>query len=1252
MKNLDMNLSYWYELQDKGSDFFLSLDDPTELESLFPTVLLPIDVDKGGALTYDLKEWKSFDVKNAIYRMGKENSRFNFWIPLYVGLRFQLRTCLCKNYMGYQIFTYKKKHPSQSDRKEEKASFGSWIFDAPNDMFDAKGLLKKNIQSEIASNDIAFISSVLLSKDTARQVLFYWGKCPRNYNGYAVRLIVAEINGEIHCNFDMSTNRQKKLLKTLDLEDEKRRVSIEHGLGFMLTNSFQASRQEKRFSTMPQAGGVLYTPTLYKGNNEVASATLVFYGGGQISGGGLALNEISSITRSWGLKLETVVRLILEKDRMSRDTRRILGASVRAAIGSIMSRNGSHNLGSHVLAALADNVGTMPDDKVLYQYIQHRMDYIATATTDFPAWRQPTMFLGSMMKTFLSQRHLLDNIAGSEGLRAWKFQGRNANKRGDVATIKFHIRKNENGRIVELLKYDCDGGKMLLDGDVSIAVPGGTVGQHAFFTIIENVIRNAAKHDWSSPPLKTRKIKFRGKDIIGNLEVFIDFKDIPEEGNVEFTIFTNMSDANDVEADSHGKTTLFKSLSKALNMQFIDEEGKMRKENWGIAEMKISAGYLQGREPDVIGGLDGTSNKASEDATKFGKDIIAPTKIKIGRIYHLGYKFKVPKSRTLLVVVNNEPKNLDDKIKRELASHGVYIASSKNAARSNADNSFEFVLMDSFTKERLNWRLPFRVVCMDLGGCCERTRNHVAELLGRSEKNTDEIATILAERCGDENYVSTLITDVCASWSRYLKKIRGINALLNLVVSTEINKSSHSGQSLVNASAAVRFVFEEGISKAVESFYRLKKRSTTKESIKVWREADRAIRHISNQTQALDASICQSDAGIRQLLIKQISLWLTNYDKDKIPSVWAYIVEVRKGSYEAHRADTKTFVDHPFKMFIDYLVEVCSQAKGYLGQYAEEIATLPGGFSTEPKRGESSPRLFKGEEKWDAAGLNICIGDVELKNGDVIEYYRHFIPRTGREDTNDPPQFVTDPFCDTKNLYVEPLSGTQSYLTQLQSLSELSTVLAKVTARRLLQAKLVECALLRILIIDERVSRFVKNHSDLTLATFALMNISVADDKLITDELESKEHEQKPLNGNCFAETLAYTPRGLVKLDACGVDALRTAIMENNKDQIDSLKNRYQAFKDKFDILIIHQGILDKWFKGLVNDGKKMSDLYDSFKKVFPYVIITTGRGTPANIPNMARVLPFSTIETTLFRKYPEKLVLVDAIMNILPIRR
>ena len=113
--------------------------------------------------------------------------------------------------------------------------------------------------------------------------------------------------------------------------------------------------------------------------------------------------------------------------------------ATRMAVGSIMSRNGSHNIGSHVLSALSHNTGIMPDDRVLYQYLQQRMDYTATVTTDFPNWTAPTRFAGNLMKTFFSQRHLLEHISESEGLGAYHFQGRNlADKQ--TAKIKLHLR--------------------------------------------------------------------------------------------------------------------------------------------------------------------------------------------------------------------------------------------------------------------------------------------------------------------------------------------------------------------------------------------------------------------------------------------------------------------------------------------------------------------------------------------------------------------------------------------------------------------------------------------------------------------------------------------------------------------------------------------------------------------------------------------------------------------------------------------
>ena len=211
--------------------------------------------------------------------------------------------------------------------------------------------------------------------------------------------------------------------------------------------------------------------------------------------------------------------------------------ATRSAIGSIMSRNGSHNIGSHVLAALSHNVGTMPDDRVLYQYIQHRMDYIATATTDFPTWSSAEKLVNGLMRRFLSQRHLLDYIASSEGLHAYKFQDPNISVDAEqLNTIRLRIRNldklDSNGTPHEFIEYKDIKATADFDEDVAVAIPGGVIGGHAFFTILENVIRNAAKHGWAKTSDKQKNY----------LEIFVDFKRGNSNRTIEVDVYDGLSD--------------------------------------------------------------------------------------------------------------------------------------------------------------------------------------------------------------------------------------------------------------------------------------------------------------------------------------------------------------------------------------------------------------------------------------------------------------------------------------------------------------------------------------------------------------------------------------------------------------------------------------------------------------------------------------------------------------------------------------
>lgn len=152
---------------------------------------------------------------------------------------------------------------------------------------------------------------------------------------------------------------------------------------------------------------------------------------------------------------------------------------------------------------------------------------------------------------------------------------------------------------------------------------------------------------------------------------------------------------------------------------------------------------------------------------------------------------------------------------------------------------------------------------------------------------------------------------------------------------------------------------------------------------------------------------------------------------------------------------------------------------------------------------------------------------------------------------------------------------------------------------------LVENALMHILIIDERATKFAQEHPEVA-RVFKDMGIYVCDD---TNPAIS----------------------GLIKA----------------KPSFSRLGDGLEMTAKDFEIVIVHQGIIDKLLKD--HTQANVGQILDSLMQHLRYLVVTTGRGTPFNIPPTARVLPFSVVESTLFKRYPEKMLLVDTVMHLLP---
>ncbi|MBQ3344164.1 MAG: hypothetical protein IJG84_19860 [Kiritimatiellae bacterium] len=1370
----------------------------------------------------------------------------------------------------------------------------------------------------------------------------------------------------------------------------------------------------------------------------------------------------------------------------------IMMSNVKSAIGSIMSRNGSHNIGSHVLSALSHNVGTMPDDRVLYQYIQHRMDYIATATTEFPQWTTPTMFVGGLMKNFYAQKHLLDYISRSEGLRAYKFQERNlddATRMNQHGTIRLFLRRfykldetnqgelprehryltydqhgrawsiyyffgekdkmfrqkfsedkrtqyeaSESGGTAKFLEYD---ERFTPDWrqDVRLAIPGGIVGQHAFYTIIENVIRNAAKHGWASEKNLAEK----------DLEVYIDFGEKKATGSVVFTIGDNVSDifgaarqfwddffetfssvdllrallrtsqevinqirtvvntAKDNSLDGNGarmidvygrilevvswsdsealqsvtnptfkqkqvvdyldnwlpiaftsqltesdagqlerylrkeyggrnnginclpvqyslqkifleKTTgsieewelsldrqnfirqaakngdgirrlallpshliqlemgcqveewnlsgfwrdfraalcfgkfwtkngrdqfypelakckkesrqgkysynglwerfldlcaedklaemdhdikamlegdlsqveldmlkrwldgkslddslpfiyrvqrLYLSISmpawkkryenfltenvpdasvwelghrlilplhhnqhRKLAQSFIDSDGKLRKENWGLAEMKISAGYLAQRETSEIGGLGVKGNSIivpvampglcrnadnprnclmCSDRTRLAGYSSDPNCPLNKHSYHLGYRNEIAKPKDILILFEDVDESVVAAIQNK-SYEGIDFARRSKPSDGDKWCSYRLISSDRVDDEieRFNYRYvvlvgqPKMVVAKDASVMALRQRLGFRYIIW-DDKDKEVLINLI--KGGDP---AELRKAVFSAWIRHLANdCRGlVKCPVKLVVNVDGNEGGRE-RGLVTRKDLLRTMFVECYHTALTSFLKnppepLELSDTSRNLItllsliKVLPEAmvepqqdyghgddkgakeyiraqlmkycDLLKSHLMLSREFIDAlksieKYVEDEAGTGDAVIvrkiediskdfekaiarrlfrgkqdedddikrwcRDLIVFLQKVDKVKLDG-WLDAFHGGSGRFNCpQREDSYGYGRHSFEDNLKAIITACSVPEEdefnalveslnsmflasdvYLRKYEERIVTLPEAYKHDGTNRETKGNgSFKGESVQAIADTLMGTTLADDSNRKVIKYSRH------------------DHAMPANGIYSEALSGSQSYLNALSRLVYASGE-DKNGERYAQVARLLENAFLRILIIDERVMNFVEERrSDEMKKTLINMGIWVAD---IVNE-------------------------GVAKASAEVRDELYQ--FHHHKDVAKSMDDSRSYYIDidpcQFDILVIHQGVIDKWWER--HDEAKVKEILEDLRHSIPRVVVTTGRGRPENIPADEKVLPFSVIESSLFKRYPEKLIFVNTIMNLLP---
>lgn len=358
--------------------------------------------------------------------------------------------------------------------------------------------------------------------------------------------------------------------------------------------------------------------------------------------------------------------------------------SIKSAVAAMMSRNMSHNLGSHYLfytkmylESLANSSREKGPDirgaaKVL-GYMQARMDYLATIVSNYKypygsvnfksqildeltvddfskrhyGTDQDTEFkkrleesiltLNSVQDTVKDLTTLYDECVSLDGndftqkreaigkelsqlrlsisdidkssiysrttnyLLTYLIKSENYSRPNVMelqATESFsnlflHVRLwNDETKRFELFTGSNDPVKMAKErpikdnlSRINLALPGGTMSCHAFYSILENFIRNSAKYSWTG-------------SLPTDLKITIALKVDEDQHTVECTIYDNKRDALAPDKSNSKRTLLKQMVNKLSHTRVLTENHTVDTENKGLKEMLFSAIWLNANRSD------------------------------------------------------------------------------------------------------------------------------------------------------------------------------------------------------------------------------------------------------------------------------------------------------------------------------------------------------------------------------------------------------------------------------------------------------------------------------------------------------------------------------------------------------------------------------------------------------------------------------------------------------------------------------
>jgi len=439
-------------------------------------------------------------------------------------------------------------------------------------------------------------------------------------------------------------------------------------------------------------------------------------------------------------------------------------AALRSAVSAIMGRNMSHNIGSHVLARYASVVREDLDktDKDhadhrtdFLSYLQRRMDFLAEiATSDTAFWSQSLSLkdqLGRLNYEKQKQRFF------KTGLEREKDQNAMLNR---PVLLSYITGKETLSASVEYGKpTTCgagDGWTTAEDKDVWFSCPGGEVGVHALYVILENIIRNSARHGSDSKSARVSIFVYVDQEesseeliklvVVDPRTELDEYGQIIGKGSDKGALQREIGEvAKGIHSDYHEENVegkrqgerkhrlcLHNEINSILRGEpFLDPNGSPNAHYWGVREIQISAQYLRRFALSDLESADTPLSSDDKPVVKAGVHKLSGDK------YCLKYEFYVSRAKNVAIVGKTE---FD--VRPELGGQGVKpFAEKEGGKRLDAQvRGYEFLIKEGEPALGQSGKFPVRQFVL--------TTDEIKDLLEKS--TVEEILADLHARCADK----------------------------------------------------------------------------------------------------------------------------------------------------------------------------------------------------------------------------------------------------------------------------------------------------------------------------------------------------------------------------------------------------------------------------------------------------------------------------------------------------------------------